>query len=93
MTTRIAVWLAVRLRRWADRLDRPVLLPREADPVPLGAVRFQVVRQMAGRGTWTLYDGPLGARARDMFEHVRRHKEGGTMQLVMDGVVRDRYPR
>jgi hypothetical protein len=70
-------------RRWAQRLDPVTLQPSEPESVPVGAIRFEVLRDSR-----VLYSGPSGARARDKYLHMVRDRQPGRIELLMDGVVR-----
>jgi hypothetical protein len=88
MSVRFAARLARLLRRWASRLAPEEIPASPAEPVPVGGVRFEVVRTHHGIPR-TLYSGPSGAKARDRFLKVKRDNQPGVVRLLMDGAVRD----
>lgn len=84
LLTRLAAW-------WLRRSAGPepavaITLDSEPPPAPEPAYgrgdRHVVTRRLKDR-TWTLYDGPHGARARRWVEHVKREREPGRMWYVM----------
>jgi hypothetical protein len=87
---RLRLALAKQCRKWAQSLDPVATMDEVAERVALGSTTFEVKRVMDGR-KWSPYVGPSGARARDKFLRIKKNKEPGRMELVMDGVVRDTY--
>jgi hypothetical protein len=98
MLRRFGARLGALLRRLADRLAPLPLSPSvltggvvhqdESEPVPVGATTFEVRRLHEG-ATHALYHGPSGAKARDRFLRIKRGRQPGVVQLVMDGQIRD----
>ena len=96
--SRLRLWLAALLRRWADWLA-PTTVSRSVGMTPLGVAAsdphplgpWYGVERVAGENQGMLYTGPDGGKAAELFLHIKHGGQRGTVVFWHDGLVRDRY--